>query len=92
MSTDKSTADAAVAGVLPTPGVPDLEVDYTLTEVAKALRMSTRWLRDRIKNDKLDHQRYGHKITFTAEQVEAIRARYTAQPVAESVTTRRRSS
>jgi predicted DNA-binding protein YlxM (UPF0122 family) len=68
----------------------DLEKDYTLSEVAKALSMSTRWLRDRIKADQLPHQKYGHKILFTAAQVEAIRARYAATPVEQSITTGRK--
>jgi hypothetical protein len=61
--------------------------DYTLTETAAALRMSTRWLRDRIKADKLEHEKRGHKIIFTAAQVEAVRTRYTVQPVEQSITT-----
>lgn len=64
--------------------------DYTLTEVADALGMSTRWLRGRIKDDRLAHLRYGHTIKFTAEQVDAIRNRYTAEPVEQSVTTGRK--
>lgn len=66
---------------------PTLPRDYTLTEAAAALRMSTRWLRDRIKVDKLEHQKYGHKILFTEAQVDAIRARYAAQPIEQSITT-----
>lgn len=64
--------------------------DYTLEQVASALGMSTRWLRDRIKADKLEHQRYGHKIAFTDAQVAAIRQRYTAAPVEKSITTGRK--
>lgn len=64
-----------------------LESDYTLTEAASALRCSTRWLRDKIKADKLPHGKRGHKIVFTAAQVEAVRARYNTQPVEQSVTT-----
>lgn len=64
--------------------------DYTLTEAADALRVSTRWLRDRIKADKLPHGKRGHKIVFSGEQVEAIRKRYTAQPIEQSITTGRK--
>lgn len=71
----------------------DLSQDFTLDEVANALGMSTRWLRGRIKADKLTHQKYGHKIKFTTEQVEAIRSRYTAAvPVEESITTGRKKA
>ncbi len=66
--------------------------DWTLEEVAEALRMSTRWLRDRLKSDQLEHQKYGHKILFTDEQVAAIRAWHAAQPIEQSVTTRRRTA
>jgi hypothetical protein len=69
---------------------PTLPRDFTLLETAAALQMSTRWLRDRIKADKLEHQKYGHKIMFTAAQVEAIRTRYAAQPVEQSITTGRK--
>lgn len=65
-----------------------LDPDYTIDEVAAALGMSDRWLRAKMKADKLAHQRYGHKIKFTAEQVEAIRSRYAAEPApAEQITT-----
>lgn len=71
---------------------PTLPRDLTLAEAADSLRMSTRWLRDKIKADKLEHQKYGHKILFTPAQVEAIRARYTAQPAEQSITTGRKRS
>lgn len=66
-----------------------LEEDYTLEEVAAALRMSTRWVRDRIK-DGAEHTRRGHKIMFTAEQVESLRASDARVPAAESITTGRK--
>lgn len=66
---------------------PALARDYTLEEVAKALGMSTRWVRDRIKNDGAEHLRYGHKIRFTADQVDKLRADHTKAPVVTSITT-----
>jgi hypothetical protein len=69
---------------------PTLPRDFTLTEVADALRVSTRWLRDKIKADKLPHGLRGHKIVFTEAQVEAIRERYVAQPIEQSITTGRK--
>lgn len=70
-----------------------LEQDYTLDEVAEALRMSTRWVRDRIK-DGAAHQRKGHKITFTIGQVDALREQFTKNPAEQSMTTggKRRSA
>lgn len=68
--------------------------DYSLEEVAQALGMSTRWVRERIKHDDAEHQRYGHKIRFTTEQVEKLRAAHVKAPVEASVTTgkKRRAS
>lgn len=68
----------------------DLPVDYDLEEVAGALGMSPRWVRDRIRLDGAAHQRYGNKIRFTAEQVEQLRARHTKAPVTQSITTGRK--
>lgn len=69
-----------------------LERNYSLEEVAEALGMSTRWVRDRIKgDDAAEHLRFGHKIRFTAEQVEKLRAKHVQAPApAGSVTTGRK--
>ena len=40
-----------------------LDPDYTLEQVAEALQMSERWVRDRIREG-APHQRYGNKIRF----------------------------
>ncbi len=63
--------------------------DYSLIEVADALGMSTRWVRERIK-DGAEHQKYGHKIKFTAEQVDKLRADHAKVPVEQSITTGRK--
>lgn len=65
---------------------PSLEPDYSLEEVADALGMSTRWVRDRIRLDGAKHQRYGRQIKFTAEQVAELRAMFVRGLVAEPVT------
>lgn len=67
----------------------ELARDFSLAEVADALGMSERWVRTRVKEG-AEHQRYGHKIRFTAEQVDRLRARHTKQPVAQSITTGRK--
>lgn len=75
-----------------------LEPDYSLEEVAEAIGMSTRWIRDRIRDGKEDkgpaveHIRYGHKIRFTEAQVDKLRETHTKAPapVVESVTTGRK--
>lgn len=64
-----------------------LEQDYTLQEVAKALRVSTRWVRDRIRLDGVAHNRYGHLIRFTDAQVADLRRAHIKAPVTESITT-----
>lgn len=52
----------------------ELEPDFTVEQVAKALGMSTRWVRDRVRLDGVEHQKYGSKTRFTADQVAALRA------------------
>ena len=80
-----------------------LSPDYTLEETAAALRMSTRWVRDRIKEGKdpehpgpvIAHERRGHKILFTADQVEAFRNQFTDVPEVapvQSITTGRKKT
>ena len=78
---------------------PSLIQDYTLEQVATALGMSTRWIRERIREGKegkgevVEHVRRGHKILFTAEQVEKLRLRGTvAPPVEQSITTGKKKS
>lgn len=73
-----------------------LEPDYSLADVAQALGMSTRWVRDRIRKGEngegppVEHLRYGHKIRFTATQVDKIREAHTKAPVEQSMTTGRK--
>lgn len=66
----------------------ELTTDFDLEQVAAALKMSPRWVRQQVSNGAV-HMRYGHKIRFTAEQVEMLRASCTKQPVEASITTGR---
>lgn len=69
----------------------ELAKDYTLEEVADAIGMSTRWIRDRIAKDGAEHIRYGHKIRFTSEQVDKLRASHVKAPLpTASITTGRK--
>lgn len=68
-----------------------LDPDYTMAEVAEALGMSERWVRARVA-DGAEHTRYGHKIRFSAEQVEKLRADHVKSPSSQSVTTGRKKS
>lgn len=66
-----------------------LDPDYTLAEVAEALGMSPRWVRDRIREG-AEHMRYGHVIRFSAEQVDKLRASHTKAPETQPITTGRK--
>lgn len=66
-----------------------LSTDYTLADVAEALQMSERWVRDRVREG-AEHIRYGRKIRFTSEQVDKLRASCTQAPAAQSITTGRK--
>lgn len=74
-----------------------LAEDFTLVEAAKAIGMSGRWLRQQIKDGEagegpfIEHTRRGHKIMFTEDQVEKLRAAHKrVAPVEQSVTTGRK--
>lgn len=69
-----------------------LEKDYSIEEVAEAIGMSTRWIRGRVNGENAaEHIRYGHKIRFTAEQVEKLRATHVKAPAPQqSITTGRK--
>jgi hypothetical protein len=67
----------------------ELSPDFSLEEVAEALKMSPRWVRDRVREG-AEHRRYGQKIRFSAEQVERLREAHTRAPAAASLTTGRK--
>jgi hypothetical protein len=60
---------------------------HTADEVARSYRRSTRWLKDRIKADAIEHTRVGNRIYFTTAQVDALVESDRVRPVAESITT-----
>lgn len=77
---------------------PEVESDLTLSEAASKLRVSTRWVRNRIKDGDdpesdapaVEHIRRGNKIMFTVDQLEKLRSlnvRNAAPAVPESITT-----
>lgn len=66
-----------------------LTPDYTVEEVAQALQMSERWVRRAIAEGAA-HRRYGHKIRFSPEQVEALRASFDHVVPTPGITTGRR--
>ena len=67
---------------------PDLARNYDLDEIAAAVGMSARWVRQRCKEG-AEHQRMGHKIKMTARQIEKLREAHTVSPVTQSITTGR---
>lgn len=62
---------------------------YTLNEVAEAMGMSPRWVRDRIKDGAVCI-RAGRKIRFTEEHYEALRDSLTVAPASKGITTGRK--
>lgn len=66
-----------------------IDKDYTLAEVAEAMGMSERWLRRQVAEG-AEHMRFGHKIRFTAEQVDKLRAGRVQNAVPQSITTGRK--
>lgn len=64
----------------------DLDPDFTLKQVASAIGMSERWIRQRIAEGAA-HQRYGHKIRFTPAQVQALRESHAANTAPANVVT-----
>lgn len=65
---------------------PELPHDYSIGEVATALGMSERWIRQRV-TEGAEHQRYGHKIRFTEAQVQRLREAHTANAHPANVVT-----
>lgn len=79
------------------PAKSELTPDYSLIEVAKAIGMSTRWIRDRVndEDDPAEHLRYGHKIRFTEAQVAKLREQHTKaapSPVTAITTGKKKSA
>lgn len=67
-----------------------LAKDHTLAEVSAAIGMSKRWIRDQVKNG-APCQKYGNRIRFTDDQVEALKARFRSVPILPTqITTTRR--
>ena len=52
----------------------EAKIDYDLDAVAAEMGMSERWVRQQIKKHKPLHTRYGQKIRFTREQLDAFKA------------------
>lgn len=67
---------------------------HTLQEVASSMGVTTRFLRDYVNANKLEHMRVGNgpnaRIKFTEQQVERLHAAFITQPAPESITTGRR--
>jgi hypothetical protein len=80
----------AAGRLLRSDGHSNLERDHTLQDVAAALQVSTRWVRDRIRLDGAAHQRYGTKIRFTTDQVAALRTMHAARLATLPITTGRK--
>lgn len=69
---------------------PELEPEYTVEEVAAAIKKSPRWLRNLIKAGGCEVNRYGAATRFTASQVAKLRADSAVVPIQQSITTGRK--
>lgn len=69
----------------------DLDKNYNLDEIAEAVGMSTRWVRQQCKEG-AEHQRMGHKIKMTSGQIDKLRETHTVTPITKSITTGRRKA
>ena len=54
---------------------------YTVSEVAKRLGVSSRWLADECRAGRIEHIHIARRRRFTAKQVDALIAKHTVEPV-----------
>jgi hypothetical protein len=66
-----------------------LQQEHSMEDVAKALGMSYRWVREQVRQGAA-HQRYGNRIRLTDDQVELLRSRFASTPAPTQITTGRR--
>lgn len=60
--------------------VDDDRVYYTVEEAARLLKVSSRWLADQCRNDKVEHVHLARKRKFTPAQVRKLLASFTRVP------------
>ncbi|WP_433294631.1 hypothetical protein ACQP2F_33600 [Actinoplanes sp. CA-030573] len=57
----------------------DPTIYYTVSQVAKMIGVSSRWLADRCRAEEVDHVYMARKRKFTPEQVKQVMAQYTVK-------------
>jgi excisionase family DNA binding protein len=55
------------------------DVYYTVSEVAKRLGVSSRWLADECRAGRIEHIHIARRRRFTAKQVDALIAKHTVE-------------
>lgn len=60
-------------------GENDPTVYYTVSQVARMIGVSSRWLADRCRAEEVDHVYMARKRKFTPEQVKQVMAHYTVK-------------
>ena len=58
---------------------PGQKLYYTVSQVAKMLGVSSRWLADRCRAEEVDHVYMARKRKFTPGQVQKVLAQYTVE-------------
>lgn len=53
---------------------------YTVSEVARRLGVSSRWLADECRAGRIEHVHIARRRRFTAKQVDALIAKHTVEP------------
>jgi excisionase family DNA binding protein len=56
------------------------DVYYTVSEVAKRLGVSSRWLADECRAGRIEHIHIARRRRFTAKQVDTLIAEHTVEP------------
>jgi excisionase family DNA binding protein len=53
---------------------------YTVSEIARRLGVSSRWLADECRAGRIEHIHIARRRRFTAKQVDALIAKHTLEP------------
>lgn len=64
-----------------TDGAEEQELYYSVEQVARRLKVSTRWLADQCRAELVEHVYIARKRKFTPAQVEKLLSTHTVEPV-----------
>lgn len=71
----------------------EAEKDLNLEQIAEAMGMSTRWVRDQLDPKKgrgIEHRRPGNRIRMSPEQLEKFKSSFDVVTTPQSITTGRK--